>query len=876
MLGCPRHISDDLPAVIERGSLDPVGADVHWQLLEAGPFKEVPDNSADLVTMMQGLHHIPQQNLPRFLTEVVRVLRPGGLFIVREHDASPSLMPMLDLAHSVFNAVMGVTDKEEQMELRAFRSLSEWRKILESTGLEDSMLFEMEPYDPTVDEMMCFYKPPLHFESASRPVPSLAEPPSTVQLPEAMASFMETAPQVLLRGVLDAIDGILNTLPAAVAIFKERMKAFSSGQQLIAQSLVDQAAEPILKILQNLRPLVEHVDFTGPADSGLGSLVPSEVLLLVPALMQKVQNGKASANEMFAASVIKDILDTFQGQRVHSQKTQEVAVSVTKEEVEGLLRKLLEAYPQFQEANALEAMGFPKRATQVFLSKMGSVSSVSTMADLLSTYLDEEAWIEFRAALLEAVHDRVSPSADDLFRPETTWARALRAFLGSQHVHIRTQQLVMCNYVGLEKLPPLYQAAQALRRSQQTQQSSSGVVAPAPVRSQEEAERKRNLQRALDGLTPGLQDVEMAEGQQHDICNVAEIASASFGYFSLTAAPKDVTEDVRRMLQNGKLRLQNVNLCRTFGVGGAADGFRRVATGNTRTLRIRYRSKDTMAKEDLLPRVTAILERLRSSGWTEDVHSNDGEYTWYKLNEWMQVEILQIFGQSLEREPWYRFPYVQFMKVYFDVLFQESSIVQRKLGLQKAFGSMAFVTSLVPGLIMTFFFAQMKLLATPLLSMPSSWGFGEGYDEAQAREQLVVLRPRDAPNVDWKKLDERITDIACPVQGLFIMKVPTFKVLTDVCKILAQDENMTVLEISSQKLVQVKVSARSNDASVSRDLCNLAGCEIVAQFAYPTDGVQGPPSTQWALSVDVPYLLTTIRACEQRGVCVDQVYDFYC
>lgn len=44
--------------------------------------------------------------------KVVRVLRPGGLFIVREHDASPELMPMLDLAHSVFNAVMGVTDKD--------------------------------------------------------------------------------------------------------------------------------------------------------------------------------------------------------------------------------------------------------------------------------------------------------------------------------------------------------------------------------------------------------------------------------------------------------------------------------------------------------------------------------------------------------------------------------------------------------------------------------------------------------------------------------------------------------------------------------------------------------------------------------------------
>ena len=107
--------------------------------MEAGPFLEVPDASVDLVTMMQGLHHIPQQHLPGFLQEVVRVLRPGGLFLFREHDALPALMPMLELAHSVFNAVMGVTDKEEEMELRAFRPLSEWRQILETTGLEDSM-----------------------------------------------------------------------------------------------------------------------------------------------------------------------------------------------------------------------------------------------------------------------------------------------------------------------------------------------------------------------------------------------------------------------------------------------------------------------------------------------------------------------------------------------------------------------------------------------------------------------------------------------------------------------------------------------------------------------------------------------------------------
>ena len=56
----------------------------------------------------QGLHHLPPDRLSAFLEQVKRVLRPSGLFIVREHDASPELMPMLDLAHSVFNAVTGM------------------------------------------------------------------------------------------------------------------------------------------------------------------------------------------------------------------------------------------------------------------------------------------------------------------------------------------------------------------------------------------------------------------------------------------------------------------------------------------------------------------------------------------------------------------------------------------------------------------------------------------------------------------------------------------------------------------------------------------------------------------------------------------------
>ena len=69
------------------------------------------------------------------------------------------LIPMLDIAHSVFNVVTGVPFNEERSEIRAFRSVLQWREILEAAGFVDSLLYAKQPTDPTVDVMMCFCKP---------------------------------------------------------------------------------------------------------------------------------------------------------------------------------------------------------------------------------------------------------------------------------------------------------------------------------------------------------------------------------------------------------------------------------------------------------------------------------------------------------------------------------------------------------------------------------------------------------------------------------------------------------------------------------------------------------------------------------------------
>ena len=79
-------------------------------------------------------------------------------------------------------------------------------------------------------------------------------------------------------------------------------------------------------------------------------------------------------------------------------------------------------------------------------------------------------------------------------------------------------------------------------------------VSPAPVRSPADAEKKRSLQRALDGLTPQLQEVVMEEGRQHDIRDSGW--RASFGqliylcgpYVMVTSSFKDVFLGLQKLL----------------------------------------------------------------------------------------------------------------------------------------------------------------------------------------------------------------------------------------------------------------------------------------------------------------------------------------
>lgn len=120
----------------------------------------IPSNSVDLVVCFIGLHHIPQEKLPGFVASIARILRPGGIFILRDHDiTNDDLMAITHSAHTVFNALMTQeTVEAENNEYRNFQSLQYWIDLLHQHGLIAGEERILQNGDPTRNTLLKFVK----------------------------------------------------------------------------------------------------------------------------------------------------------------------------------------------------------------------------------------------------------------------------------------------------------------------------------------------------------------------------------------------------------------------------------------------------------------------------------------------------------------------------------------------------------------------------------------------------------------------------------------------------------------------------------------------------------------------------------------------
>ena len=158
----PVFLIDDAPSgfgpvdMLERGQVGKIGTYV--PLDGYAPIAaEIPDESLDLVTCYVGLHHMVPDILPAFLGSVRRILRPGGAFILRDHDVrNDDLRSLVSLAHTVFNAGLGEPWETNAAEIRFFEPVATWVRRLDDAGFDDSGHRVLQDHDPTDNVLLCF------------------------------------------------------------------------------------------------------------------------------------------------------------------------------------------------------------------------------------------------------------------------------------------------------------------------------------------------------------------------------------------------------------------------------------------------------------------------------------------------------------------------------------------------------------------------------------------------------------------------------------------------------------------------------------------------------------------------------------------------
>ena len=150
---------NSIAEIMERGQIGKIGK--FFSLNNYQPISPnlIASESIDLVTCHIGLHHCPHELLDGYIKSIHRVLRKGGLFIMREHDVkSPEMAIFVSLVHTVFNLGLNVSWETDNSEFVSFISIDEWSKLISSYGFKDSGARVLQDKDPSDNTLVSFIK----------------------------------------------------------------------------------------------------------------------------------------------------------------------------------------------------------------------------------------------------------------------------------------------------------------------------------------------------------------------------------------------------------------------------------------------------------------------------------------------------------------------------------------------------------------------------------------------------------------------------------------------------------------------------------------------------------------------------------------------
>lgn len=150
--------NNSLADIFERGQLTKIGKFIPLTY-QPIPNTYIADESIDLVTCHIGLHHCTPELLDGYIKSIHRILRKGGLFIIRDHDVkTPEMATFVSLVHTVFNLGLNVGWETDHSEFKSFKSIDEWSEIISSYGFKDSGARILQDKDPSDNTLVLFTK----------------------------------------------------------------------------------------------------------------------------------------------------------------------------------------------------------------------------------------------------------------------------------------------------------------------------------------------------------------------------------------------------------------------------------------------------------------------------------------------------------------------------------------------------------------------------------------------------------------------------------------------------------------------------------------------------------------------------------------------